>query len=112
MSDATIADPTALITETTWFFLTVSDGICTRSDSVLVTVYELNCDEPDIFVPTPSPRTAMAATTALRAGPLHHRARLPGSMRWGEKVFETSDQNWAGTAPSVASRWARRCSCT
>ncbi|MBK9540416.1 MAG: hypothetical protein IPO12_16980 [Flavobacteriales bacterium] len=51
VSDQDIANPTAVVNVTTWFVATVSDGICTKIDSVLVTVYELNCSDPDIYVP-------------------------------------------------------------
>ena len=100
VSDATIADPTALITETTWFFLTVSDGICTRSDSVLVTVYELNCDEPDIFVPNAfTPNGDGSNDLLFVRGRFITELDFQVFDRWGEKVFETSDQNvgWDGT---------------
>ena len=100
VSDATIADPTALITETTWFFLTVSDSICTRSDSVLVTVYELNCDEPDIFVPNAfTPNGDGSNDLLFVRGRFITELDLQVFDRWGEKVFETTDQNvgWDGT---------------
>lgn len=100
VSDPLSNAPTALVTETTWFVLTVTDGICTRSDSVLVTVYELNCDEPDIFVPN-----AFTPNGDGNNDVLFVRGRFITTLllqifdRWGEKVFETSDQaiGWDGT---------------
>ncbi|MBV6403619.1 MAG: gliding motility-associated C-terminal domain-containing protein [Flavobacteriales bacterium] len=92
VSDPTIADPTAVVETSTWFVVTVSDGICTRSDSVLVTVHELHCDEPDIFVPN-----AFTPNGDGHNDVLFVRGRFITALefkvfdRWGEKVFETTD---------------------
>ncbi len=100
VSDPAIADPTAVVETSTWFVVTVSDGICTRSDSVLVTVHELHCDEPDIFVPN-----AFTPNGDGNNDVLFVRGRFISELdfkvfdRWGEKVFETTDQavGWDGT---------------
>lgn len=100
VSDPGIADPTAVIEETTTFYVTVSDGICTRIDSVTVRVFEFNCDEPDVFVPN-----AFTPNGDGNNDVLYVRGRFIASMlfrvfdRWGEKVFETTDQSngWDGT---------------
>jgi gliding motility-associated-like protein len=100
VSNPAIAAPTAVVTTSTWFVVTVSDGICTKSDSVLVTVYELNCDEPDIFVPN-----ALTPNGDGNNDVLFVRGRFITDLefkvfdRWGEKVFETTDQaiGWDAT---------------
>lgn len=100
VSNPAIAAPTAVVQTSTWFVVTVSDGICTKSDSVLVTVYELNCDEPDIFVPN-----AFTPNGDGNNDVLFVRGRFITDLefkvfdRWGEKVFETTDQavGWDAT---------------
>lgn len=100
VSNPAIANPTAVVGTSTWFVVTVSDGICTKEDSVLVTVYELNCDEPDIFVPN-----AFTPNGDGNNDVLFVRGRFITDLefkvfdRWGEKVFETTDQaiGWDGT---------------
>jgi len=99
VSNPAIANPSAVVTQTTWFYVTVSDGICTRTDSVKVTVYELLCEEPDIFVPntfTPN-GDGMNDVLFVRG---QHIARMEFKVfdRWGEKVFESTDpaNGWDG----------------
>lgn len=100
VSDPTSSDPTAFITTSTTFVVTVTDGICTRSDSVHVKVYEMNCAEPDIFVPDAFTPNGDGNNDVLRV-----RGRAIASLdfkvfdRWGEEVFATTDmkQGWDGT---------------
>lgn len=92
VSDPSIANPTAVVEETTTFTLTVTDGICTRSDAVTVTVHELICGDPDIFVPN-----AFTPNGDGNNDVLFVRGRNITDLlfriydRWGEKVFETDD---------------------
>jgi gliding motility-associated-like protein len=100
VSDPTSGAPTATVTTTTTFTVTVSDGICTKDASVEVTVYELICEEPDIFVPnTFTPNGDGVNDVLFVRG--RHITDLEFMVfdRWGEKVFETRDQNvgWDGT---------------
>ncbi|MBK6775482.1 MAG: gliding motility-associated C-terminal domain-containing protein [Flavobacteriales bacterium] len=100
VSDPNIANPTATITQTTTFYVTVSDGICTKGDSVTVTVYELNCGIPDIYVPNAFTPNADGNNDVLFV-----RGRFITSLefkifdRWGELVFSTTDQSkgWDAT---------------
>ena len=91
VSDPGLQNPTAFITQTTTFHLVITDGICTRSDSVTVTVHEMNCDEPDIFIPD-----AFTPNGDGNNDVLYVRGRFISSMdlkvfdRWGELVFETT----------------------
>lgn len=100
VSDPTIANPTALIMQTTTFTVTVSDGICTRNTSVTVSVYDLRCDEPDIFVPNTFTPNADGKNDVLYVrGQAIEKLEFLVFDRWGEKVFSTEDQahGWDGT---------------
>ncbi len=100
VSDPAIADPTAFITQTTAFVLTITDGICTRNDTVIVTVYELNCAEPDVFIPDAfTPNNDQNNDTLFVRGRHITSLDLKVFDRWGELVFETNDQaeGWDGT---------------
>lgn len=100
VSDPAIAAPTAVVDASTMFYVTVSDGICSRTDSVLVTVHELLCEDPDVFVPN-----AFTPNGDGRNDKLFVRSRNIAAMdlrvfdRWGEVVFATQDQasGWDGT---------------
>ncbi|MEO8067339.1 MAG: gliding motility-associated C-terminal domain-containing protein [Flavobacteriales bacterium] len=100
VSDPNIADPTAIVTQTTTFSVTVSDGICTKEDSVTVTVYELHCGLPDIYVPN-----AFTPNGDGNNDVLFVRGRYISSLefkifdRWGELMFSTTDQakGWDAT---------------
>ncbi|MCB0790210.1 MAG: gliding motility-associated C-terminal domain-containing protein [Flavobacteriales bacterium] len=100
VSDPSSGAPTVVVQGTTWFHVVISDGICTKDDSVLVTVHELLCDEPDIFLPNAFSPNGDGSNEVL-----YVRGRYISSLelqifdRWGEKVFETTDQSvgWDGT---------------
>ena len=99
VSDASIGNPTATVQQTTTFYVIVSDGICTRTDSVKVLVYDLRCEEPDIFVPnTFTPNGDGVNDTLFVRGQQIERLEFLVFDRWGEKVFETVDQTkgWDG----------------
>ncbi|MBK7382650.1 MAG: gliding motility-associated C-terminal domain-containing protein [Flavobacteriales bacterium] len=99
VSDPTSGNPTATINQTTTFFVTVSDGICTRVDSVKVTVHDLVCDEPDIFVPnTFTPNGDGVNDTLFVRGRFIERLDFQVFDRWGERVFRTEDllKGWDG----------------
>jgi gliding motility-associated-like protein len=99
VSNSGIADPTAVVNETTTFVVVVSDSICTVLDSVTVRVFEFLCDEPDIFVPN-----AFTPNGDGNNDLLFVRGRYITALefkifdRWGEKVFETTDQRFGWDA--------------
>lgn len=100
VSDPTIAAPTAVVNATTTFYVTVSDGTCSRMDSVKVTVHELLCADPDIFVPDAfTPNGDGNNDLLLVRG--RHITDLDFKVfdRWGEVVFQTKDQakGWDGS---------------
>lgn len=91
---------TALMNETTTFTLTVSDGICSASDTVLVRVYQIICDDPYVFIPN-----AFTPNGDTHNDVLYVRGIWIEKMifrifdRWGEMVFESTDitKGWDGT---------------
>lgn len=100
VSDSTIANPTAVVQETTTFTVTVSDGTCTKSVSVTVQVHDLLCEDPDIFVPnTFTPNNDGNNDLLFVRGRAVRELEFKVFDRWGEKVFETNDQKigWDGT---------------
>lgn len=90
----------AVVYENTVFTVLVSDGICTKTSSVSVTVFPYVCDEPFIYVPN-----AFTPNGDGKNDVLFVRSRIVQEVvfrvydRWGEKVFETNSmQNgWDGT---------------
>ena len=100
VSDPVINNPTAVVQETTAFILTITDGVCTRNDTVIVTVYETRCDEPDVFIPD-----AFTPNGDANNDVLYVRGRNIAAMdlkvfdRWGELVFSTTRQSegWDAT---------------
>ena len=99
LSNATVQNPTATPARTTLYTVIVSDSGCTRSDDVLVTVIELICGPPDLFVPN-----AFTPNGDGDNDKLFVRGNNISNMsfriyhRWGEKVFETTnqDEGWDG----------------
>lgn len=90
----------ALINETITYLVEISDGICTKSDTVLVKAFTFICEEPFVYVPN--------AFTPNEDGDndiMYVRSSIVEELvfriynRWGELVFETTDitQGWDGT---------------
>lgn len=99
LNDSTISNPVATPSVTTTYLVTVSDGICTRSDSVTVIVHELICEEPDIFVPSGFSPNGDGVNDVLYVRGKHITELVFKVFdRWGEKVFETTDLDigWDG----------------
>jgi len=90
----------AIVQKDTYFTVTVSDGICSKNDSVLVKTYEYICDDPSIFIPN-----AFSPNGDENNDLLYVRGNMINKMifriydRWGTLVFETTDrlQGWDGT---------------
>lgn len=100
VNDPTLPNPTAVVNATTTFTVTISDGVCIKDASVTVTVFELVCEEPNIFVPNSfSPNGDGANDILFVRGQHITDMEFMVFDRWGEKVFETRDQNvgWDGT---------------
>lgn len=100
-----IENPTAQQTEavvdhTTIYTLFVTDGICMRSDTVLVTTFTFLCEDPYVFVPN-----AFSPNGDNENDVLYVRGKMIKEMtfrvfdRWGEMIFESTDRahGWDGT---------------
>lgn len=89
----------ALVEETTIYTLSVTDGICTKSDTVLVKTFTFICGEPFIYIPN-----AFSPDGDLQNDVLYVRGALIKEMvfrvydRVGELVFESFDRanGWNG----------------
>jgi gliding motility-associated-like protein len=100
LSSATTQNPTALLDQTTLFTLTVSDGLCSGSDTVLVKVYDSICQEPFVFIPNAfSPNKDGSNDKLYVRGQYIFKFVFRVYDRWGELVWETSNINdgWDGT---------------
>ena len=91
---------TATINQTTLFTVFVTDGICTKSDTVLVKAYPYVCDEPFVFVPSAfSPNGDGENDVLYVYGAAISQLLLRIYDRWGELVFETQSGHigWDGS---------------
>ncbi len=96
----TSLQPLVSPTETTTYTLTATDGLCTKSDTALVRVYEIVCDEPYVFVPNAfTPNGDHENDVLYVRGIWIEKFVLRIFDRWGELVFETTDQSigWDGS---------------
>ena len=103
-----VEDPHAPFTsaspeETTTYTLTVSDasllGLCARTDTVTIRVFDSVCGPPNIFVPNAfSPNGDGENDVLYVRGGVVTELQFTLFDRWGEKVFETRDLNvgWDG----------------
>jgi gliding motility-associated-like protein len=90
----------AIVNQSTIFTLTATDGICVKSDTVLVNTYGFICEDSYIYIPN-----AFTPNNDSENDVLYVRGQLIESMifrvfdRWGEMVFESTDRNygWDGT---------------
>ena len=100
LSSATAQSPTALLDQTTLFTLTVSDGLCLGSDTVLVKVYDSICQKPFVYIPNAfSPNKDGSNDKLYVRGQYIYEFVFRVYDRWGELVWETSNINdgWDGT---------------
>jgi gliding motility-associated-like protein len=90
----------ATVDQTTIYTLTVSDGICTKSDTALVKTFAFICDEPYVFVPNAfTPNGDNENDVLYVRGPMIEGMVFRIFDRWGEMVFESTDRDfgWDGT---------------
>lgn len=95
-----IGNPKAVVKENTQFTVLVSDGICSKSASVLVNVYTYACDGERVYLPNAfSPNGDGENDRLFVRSVLANSIELKIFNRWGELVFETNDINrgWDGT---------------
>jgi gliding motility-associated-like protein len=100
VTNPTMQTTTATINQTTLFTLTATDGICTKSDTVLVQTFGFICEDSYIYIPN-----AFSPNGDAENDILYVRGQLIDKMifrvfdRWGEMVFESQDRSigWDGT---------------
>lgn len=100
VDNPTAQQTTATVESTTLFTFYVSDGICTKSETVLIKTFAFICGEPFIYIPN-----AFSPNGDGENDILYVRGQLIEGMlfrifdRWGEMVFESTDRNygWDGT---------------
>lgn len=89
-------------TETTTFTATVTDPRntnCSYKNDVQIRIYEINCGEPEIFIPNAfSPNFDGDHDEYYVQGQVIETLELKIYNRWGQLVFETTDkeQGWDG----------------
>jgi gliding motility-associated-like protein len=100
VTNPTMQTTTATINQSTLFTLTATDGICTKSDTVLVQTFGFICGDSYIYIPN-----AFSPNGDAENDVLYVRGQLIDKMifrvfdRWGEMVFESQDRSigWDGT---------------
>jgi gliding motility-associated-like protein len=91
---------TATVTQTTLFQVTVSDGICEKSDTVLVETYPYVCGPAFVFIPNAfSPNNDGENDVLFVRGGMIKEMTFRVYTRWGELIFESFDRSegWDGT---------------
>ncbi|MEZ5058521.1 MAG: PKD domain-containing protein [Saprospiraceae bacterium] len=105
LNDNSVFNPIARPNETTEYTVQVTDeNGCVTNRTVLVTVYDPICEPPYIFLPNAfSPNNDGENDVLYLLGNFVDEINLVIYNRWGEKVFETNDQNigWDGTYKGV-----------
>jgi gliding motility-associated-like protein len=99
LSNATLANPTGILEETTTFYLTVTDGECIQTDSVTVRVTDFICGNPTVFVPNAfTPNEDNANEWLFVRGNFITEMDFYVFDRWGEKIFESHElsNGWNG----------------
>jgi gliding motility-associated-like protein len=80
---------------------TISDAYgCSGSDTILITVMDVICEDPFVFVPNAfSPNGDGFNDILYVRGAIVEKMEFAVYDRWGEKLFETKDKNmgWNGT---------------
>lgn len=90
---------TATLENTTLFSVFVTDGVCTKSDTVLVTTYPYICEEPFVFIPNSFTPNGDGENDILYVyGAVIEKMLLRIYDRWGELVFESTTPHigWNG----------------
>ena len=89
----------AVINEDIIYTLSVSDGICSRADTVSLKVFEIICEDPFVFVPNAFSPNGDGYNDVLYVRGLYiEKVIFRIFDRWGEMVFESQDvsQGWDG----------------
>ena len=101
VNDPLSVNPVATPPVTTQFAVTLqaNSSNCVSSDTVTIWVYDVQCNEKDIYIPNVfTPNTDGKNDILYVRGNNIKELYFTIYDRWGEKVFETTDQNkgWNG----------------
>ena len=94
-----LSTETTGLEESTLFTFFVTDGICTKSDTVLIKTYDFQCDEGYLFVPNAfTPNGDGENDVLFVRGPAIKKMVFRIFDRWGELVFESFERpfGWDG----------------
>lgn len=100
LNNSALQNPIATPTVTTTYTVSVSDSGCVRSSDVTITVIDVICGPPDLYVPNAFTPNGDSDNDILKVrGNNITSMTLRIYHRWGEKVFESTNQNdgWDGT---------------
>jgi gliding motility-associated-like protein len=100
LTDPNMEQTNAFVNETTIYTLTVSEGPCSRSDTTIVKVYEIVCEDPYVFIPNAFSPNGDSENDVLYVRGLYIEKMIFRIFnRWGELVFESTDplSGWDGT---------------
>jgi len=100
LDDPNSQHPIATPEETTTYVVTVSEGPCTKNDTVTIVVTDVICGPPDVYVPNAfTPDGNGSNDVVMVRGNNIKELIFRIYDRWGELVFETNDQSvgWDGT---------------
>jgi len=99
LNDPNAQFPTASPTTTTTYVVTINGSGCSKTDTVVVYVSEIICDEPYVFVPNAFTPDGDGINDILYVR-AHPTSEIVFRVydRWGELVFETFDEaiGWNG----------------
>jgi gliding motility-associated-like protein len=90
----------ATVEQETIYTLSVSDGVCTKSDTTKIQVYQFICGDPYLYIPNAfSPNGDNNNDVLYVKGTLIKEMVFRIYDRWGELVFESFDRadGWDGT---------------
>lgn len=88
------------INKETTFIVHVGDGICMKSDTVIVSIYDYKCEPPFVFVPSGfSPNGDLNNDILFVRGEMIQEMTFRIFDRWGQLIFESHDthEGWDGT---------------
>jgi gliding motility-associated-like protein len=99
LDDPQSQNPIASPDETTTYTVSIADGECVYTSSVTVRVFDFFCGDPDVYIPNAFTPNGDGQNEAMYVrGNFITELYFTIYDRWGEKVFETTDQNkgWDG----------------
>ena len=101
LDNPSVQNPIASPVISTWYTVNVNSNTCTKSDSILIEVFELTCGPPDVFVPNSfSPNNDQNNDVFRVRGNYVSESNFILRIfdRLGNLVFESNDQSvgWDG----------------